>query len=170
MRRTTCRTSSSAVAVTVQVLSTTKSASCTSAVDARPFAARLASIAAPSACEALPPKFWTKKRSTMHQCSLRCKRYTVHVPFTRRAVLKNAGALIAGAALPAVRLRAANQPSPVILKPKHHILDTLAAMVSGAELPPGKVALAMAKAHAGERTATIVGSNLLCGPIEAAMI
>src|SRR5665213_3441287 len=190
MRRTTCRTSSSAVAVTVQVLSTTKSASCTSAVDARPFAARLASIAAPSACEALPPKFWTKKRSTMHQCSLRCKRYTVHVPFTRRAVLKNAGALIAGAALPAVRLRAANQPSPVILKlgnymaeaagralpeeviekTKHHILDTLAAMVSGAELPPGKVALAMAKAHAGERTATIVGSNLLCGPIEAAMI
>jgi len=28
----------------------------------------------------------------------------------------------------------------------------------------------MAKAHAGEKTATVVGSNLLCGPIEAAMV
>jgi len=61
-------------------------------------------------------------------------------------------------------------PEEVIEKAKHHILDTLAAMISGAELPPGKVALAMAKAHAGEKTATVVGSNLLCGPIEAAMV
>jgi len=116
--------------------------------------------------------------------------YTVHVPFTRRTVLKTAGAYFAGSALPLRRLCAANPPSPVILKlgnymaeaaarplpeeviekTKHHILDTLAAMVSGAELPPGKVALAMAKAHAGEKTATVVGSYLLCGPIEAAMV
>ncbi len=112
------------------------------------------------------------------------------MPSTRRAVLKTASAILAGAALPSRRLRAANPPGPVILKlgnymaeaasralpeevsekTKHHILDTLAAMVSGAELPPGKVALAMAKAHAGEKTATVVGSNLLCGPIEAAMV
>jgi 2-methylcitrate dehydratase PrpD len=112
------------------------------------------------------------------------------VPLTRRAVLKTASAILAGTAFPARRLRATNPPSPMILKlgnymaeaagralpeeviekTKHHILDTLAAMVSGAELPPGKVALAMAKAHAGERTATVVGSNLLCGPIEAAMV
>ena len=112
------------------------------------------------------------------------------MPITRRAVLNAAGVFLAGTALPQVRLRAANPPSPVILKlsnymaeaagralpeeviekTKHHILDTLAAMISGAELPPGKVALAMAKAHAGEKTATIVGSNFLCGPIEAAMV
>src|ERR1700676_2627369 len=105
---------------------------------------------------------------------------------TRRSVLKSAAAL----ALPLRFARAANPPGPVILKlgsymaeaagralpeeviekTKHHILDTLAAMVSGAELPPGKVALAMAKAHTGEKTATIVGTNILCGPIEAAMI
>jgi 2-methylcitrate dehydratase PrpD len=36
-------------------------------------------------------------------------------------------------------------------------------------LPPGRVAIALAKAHPGERTATVVGTNLLCGPIEAAM-
>ena len=108
---------------------------------------------------------------------------------TRRAALTTASAILAGTALPLRRLRAANPPSPVILKlgnymaeaatralpeevtekTKHHILDTLAAMVSGADLPPGKVALAMAKAHPGEKTATVVGSNLLCGPIEAAM-
>src|SRR5258708_2164837 len=105
---------------------------------------------------------------------------------TRRNLLKGAAALT----LPLRFARAANPPSATILqlgnsmaeaagralpgevieKTKHHILDTLAAMVSGAELPPGKVALAMAKAHAGEKTATVVGSNLLCGPIEAAMV
>ena len=105
---------------------------------------------------------------------------------TRRNLLKSAAVL----ALLGRFARAANPPSPVILKlgnymaeaggralpedvvekTKHHILDTLAAMVSGAELPPGKVALAMAKAHTGEKTATVVGSNLLCGPIEAAMV
>ncbi|MEO8049452.1 MAG: MmgE/PrpD family protein [Acidobacteriota bacterium] len=109
---------------------------------------------------------------------------------TRRDVLKGAGAVLVGTALPLSPLRAANPPSPVIIKlgnymaesagralseevvekTKHHILDTLAAMISGTELPPGKVALAMAKAHTGEKTATVVGSNLLCGPIEAAMV
>jgi 2-methylcitrate dehydratase PrpD len=105
---------------------------------------------------------------------------------TRRTLLKTAAAL----AVPLRLARAANPPSPVIIKlgaymseaaaralpeeviekTKHHILDTLAAMVSGTELPPGKVAQAMAKAHAGEKTATVVGTNILCGPIEAAMI
>ncbi len=104
---------------------------------------------------------------------------------TRRTLLKTAAAL----AVPLRLARAANPPSPVIIKlgnymseaaaralpdeviekTKHHILDTLAAMVSGTELPPGKVAQAMAKAHTGEKTATVVGTNILCGPIEAAM-
>ncbi|MDB6170045.1 MAG: MmgE/PrpD family protein [Verrucomicrobia bacterium] len=55
-------------------------------------------------------------------------------------------------------------------KAKHHILDTIAAMVSGAELAPALVAFKYARAHSGERTATIVGSDLLCGPAEAALI
>ena len=107
--RTVWRTSSSAVAVTVQVFSTTKSASCRSAVDARPFAASPASIAAPSACEARHPKFLTRKRSTVVSILFRCR-------FTRRAALKTAGAFVAGAVLLARRLRAANPPSPVIVK------------------------------------------------------
>ena len=34
-------------------------------------------------------------------------------------------------------------PPEVAEKAKHHILDTFAAMVSGSELPPGRVALAL---------------------------
>jgi 2-methylcitrate dehydratase PrpD len=59
-------------------------------------------------------------------------------------------------------------PPEVIESAKEHILDTLAAMVSGTELPPAKVALNFARLYGGQKTATIVGSDLLCGPIEAA--
>jgi 2-methylcitrate dehydratase PrpD len=54
-------------------------------------------------------------------------------------------------------------------KAKQHILDTIAAMVSGADLPPAKVALKFAHAYGGEKIATVVGSDMLCGPIEAAL-
>jgi 2-methylcitrate dehydratase PrpD len=61
-------------------------------------------------------------------------------------------------------------PDDVVEKTKHHILDTLAAMVSGVDLPPGRVAVKFARAHSGEKSATVVGTNILCGPIEAAMV
>jgi 2-methylcitrate dehydratase PrpD len=60
-------------------------------------------------------------------------------------------------------------PADVVEKTKHHILDTLAAMVSGSMLPPGRVALAFARAREGEKVATVAASDLLCGPIEAAL-
>jgi len=60
-------------------------------------------------------------------------------------------------------------PAEVIEKAKHHILDTFAAMISGSELPPGQVALAFAKTYS-DRIATVAGSRLLCGPIEAAFV
>ena len=52
---------------------------------------------------------------------------------------------------------------------KHHLLDTLAAMVSGAQLLPGREAIRFARAYGGEKVSTVVASNILCGPIEAAM-
>ncbi|SDR68188.1 MmgE/PrpD family protein [Opitutus sp. GAS368] len=55
-------------------------------------------------------------------------------------------------------------------KAKHHILDTLAAMVSGADLPPAVVALKFARLHAGDKLATVVGSDLLCGAMDAALV
>lgn len=60
-------------------------------------------------------------------------------------------------------------PDNVVLEAKHHILDTVAAMVSGSELPPGKAAFEFARSYGGERISTVVASQILCGPIEAAL-
>ena len=60
-------------------------------------------------------------------------------------------------------------PPEVVEKAKHHILDTFAAMISGAELPPGRAAIQFARAYGGEKVATVVASNIVCGPIEAAL-
>jgi 2-methylcitrate dehydratase PrpD len=59
-------------------------------------------------------------------------------------------------------------PDEVVEKAKHHILDTFAAMISGSELPPGRAALQFARAYGGKEVATVVASNIVCGPIEAA--
>src|SRR3984893_15809832 len=60
-------------------------------------------------------------------------------------------------------------PVDVVEKAKQHILDTLAAMISGSELLPGRAALQFARAYGGKEVATVVASNFLCGPIEAAL-
>ena len=61
-------------------------------------------------------------------------------------------------------------PDEVTEKAKHHILDTFAAMVSGSELVPGQAALKFAKGYGGEKVSTVVCSNILCGPMEAALV
>src|SRR5438874_2038589 len=61
-------------------------------------------------------------------------------------------------------------PAEVMEATKQHILDTVAAMISGAALPPGRVGLHFARAHAGEKIATVVGSKVLCGPLEASLV
>ena len=48
-------------------------------------------------------------------------------------------------------------PDSVIKETKHHILDTIAAMVSGAELKTGLHAIRFARAYGGEKIATVVG-------------
>ncbi len=60
-------------------------------------------------------------------------------------------------------------PGEVAEKTRQHILDTLAAMISGSELPPGRAALDFVQAYGGKPVATVVASNILCGPIEAAL-
>jgi 2-methylcitrate dehydratase PrpD len=108
---------------------------------------------------------------------------------TRRSALQTMGGAMALGALPRGTATAAAPPSPfmttlstymseawnralpdeVIEKAKHHILDTFAAMISGSELPPGRAAVRFARAYGGEKVAMVVGSNILCGPIEAAL-
>jgi 2-methylcitrate dehydratase PrpD len=61
-------------------------------------------------------------------------------------------------------------PDAVALETKHHILDTLAAAISGSELPPGIQALTFAKTYGGTGPATIISSGLTAGPLEAAIV
>jgi 2-methylcitrate dehydratase PrpD len=60
-------------------------------------------------------------------------------------------------------------PDDILEKTKHHILDSFAAMISGTQLGPGQVAIRFARAHAGEKVATVVGSDVVCGAMEAAL-
>jgi len=59
-------------------------------------------------------------------------------------------------------------PEDVVEKAKQHILDTFAAMISGSGLPPGRAALEFARGYGGKAIATVVASDIVCGPIEAA--
>jgi 2-methylcitrate dehydratase PrpD len=60
-------------------------------------------------------------------------------------------------------------PDEVDERTKQHVLDTLAAMISGSELPPGRAALQFSREYGGKEVATVVAANFLCGPIEAAL-
>ena len=112
-----------------------------------------------------------------------------HSAVSRRNLLKSAGGVILASALPfrhsmaaeaispvmarlsAYMSEARNRalPEPVLEKTKHHVLDTIAAMVSGAELPPGRAAIAFARGYGGKAVATVAASSIVCGPIEAAL-
>ncbi len=108
---------------------------------------------------------------------------------TRRRLLRRTGWMIAGAAVagqveslwaedisPAMtqlsaymsQARSRELPDKVVAEAKHHILDTFAAMISGADLLPGKRAIQFAQAYGGEKIATVAASKVLCGPVEAA--
>jgi 2-methylcitrate dehydratase PrpD len=108
---------------------------------------------------------------------------------TRRELLNRGALTLCATALPSIRLRAQAisppmatlssymaaakgrvLPAEVIEKAKHHILDTFAAMVSGSELPPGKAALALARAQAGRPVATVIGSRVVTGAMDAALV
>jgi len=59
-------------------------------------------------------------------------------------------------------------PPDVVEQTKYHALDTLAAVVSGSELAPGRVAIKFARARGGEQVATVAGSDVVCDPISGA--
>ena len=65
--------------------------------------------------------------------------------------------------------RAHALPDEVIEHAKYHLLDTIAAMISGSELPPGQAAQRYVREHSGNGTTTIVGASLTAPPIDAAL-
>jgi 2-methylcitrate dehydratase PrpD len=124
-----------------------------------------------------------------HDINARMTAETDRTTLTRRGLLERAAWLAAAAAFPFATKIAAQDVSPVMTalsnymsearnrelpdkvlqETKHHILDTIAAMVSGSELPPGRLAIQFARAYGGEKIATVVASSIVCGPIEAAV-
>ncbi len=68
-----------------------------------------------------------------------------------------------------VHARTAKLPAEAALKGKHHILDTLAAIVSGAALPPGQIALKYAQAQGGTEEAQVITTPFVTTAVNAAM-
>jgi 2-methylcitrate dehydratase PrpD len=60
-------------------------------------------------------------------------------------------------------------PAAVVEKTKHHVLDTIAAMVSGSRLKPGKKAIAYVKILGGAKEATVIGSGVVTNAANAAL-
>ena len=63
----------------------------------------------------------------------------------------------------------AELPAEVLTKAKHHILDTLAAMVSGSVLKPGVLARQYVEQQGGPPEAQVVGSSLVVSAVNAAI-
>jgi 2-methylcitrate dehydratase PrpD len=78
-------------------------------------------------------------------------------PVTRRLSTYIAGA-------PSRRL-----PAAVAEKTKHHVLDTIAAMVSGARLPPGRKAISFIGTRGGAQEAGVVASSMVTSAENAAL-
>ena len=108
---------------------------------------------------------------------------------SRRDLFHRGALVLCSAALPSIRLRAQavgpvmatlssymaaakdrGLPPEVVERARHHILDTFAAMVSGSELPPGRAALVLARAQAGRPVASVIGSSIVTGPMDAALV
>jgi 2-methylcitrate dehydratase PrpD len=66
---------------------------------------------------------------------------------------------------------AATKPLPkdVVEKSKHHLIDTIAAMVSGSKLVPGKKAIAYVKLLGGTKESVVAGTNIVTTAVNAAL-
>lgn len=60
-------------------------------------------------------------------------------------------------------------PAPVIEKTKHHVLDTVAAMISGSRLAPGRHAIDYVKSLGGAKEACVIGSKIITTAVNAAL-
>lgn len=60
-------------------------------------------------------------------------------------------------------------PEPVLQKTKRHILDTIAAMVSGTTIKPGQMALKYVEDLGGKPEAQVEGSSIITTAVNAAL-
>lgn len=81
----------------------------------------------------------------------------------------NAGDITTRLARYMVEARTRALPADVARAARHRILDTIAAMVSGAHLKPGAMAIAFARAQGGTPEATVLTTDLRTTAINAAL-
>jgi 2-methylcitrate dehydratase PrpD len=67
------------------------------------------------------------------------------------------------------RVLASDIPAEVLEKAKHHLLDTLGAMVSGARLRPGELVIGYVRAQGGTAEASVPGSDVVTTAVNAAL-
>ena len=60
-------------------------------------------------------------------------------------------------------------PADAAEQAKHHLLDSLASMISGSQLPPGLAAQRYIRLHGGRGAGTITGTTFTAAPIDAAL-
>ena len=60
-------------------------------------------------------------------------------------------------------------PAPVVHQAALHVLDTVAAMISGTELPAGKKAIPFAGSLGGTEESAVMGSHIVTTAINAAL-
>jgi 2-methylcitrate dehydratase PrpD len=60
-------------------------------------------------------------------------------------------------------------PTEIDEQAKHHLLDTLASIISGSELAPGQAAQRYIRSHGGQGSATVLGTMLTASPTDAAL-
>jgi 2-methylcitrate dehydratase PrpD len=60
-------------------------------------------------------------------------------------------------------------PAAVVEKTKHHVLDTIAAMLSGSRLPPGRQAISYVRPLGGAKQACVIGSRIVTAAANAAL-
>src|SRR6201990_2298010 len=65
--------------------------------------------------------------------------------------------------------RAKALPDEVVEQTKYHLLDTIAAMISGSELPPGQAAQRYVREHSGTGSTTVIATSLTISPLDAAL-
>ncbi len=120
------------------------------------------------------------------------------IRITRRRTLQGAGGLLAAATLPSpsvaqntvptapaarprrpdltgrlarymVAARDLDLPPRVVLAAKHRLLDTLGAIVSGARLKPGEVAIDYVRQQAGIPEASVITTDIMTSAVNAAL-
>ena len=130
-----------------------------------------------------------------HPCDDELVQNNDEVRISRRRTLQGAGSLLAAATLPATSLaqeastataprrldltgrlarymvtaRDSSLPPNVVLATKHRLLDTFGAIVSGARLKPGEVAIEYVRQQGGTPEASVVTSDFMTSAVNAAL-